>query len=183
MTLYDKIKKIETEIKTIQENVEYLKENNWECKGKLPDFSTEVKNLLEDGEYKDNPIIQKLRCGEDLNEICDEILSERRYSLKFGRKKRKKYNKKVDELSEIIPYTNKLRSYSIFHVLANPESLFIYMPIITTSISSSLIGTGIGLGLATLITSLMYLDNIIGKSKYTKERDIKGGYLQDAIKK
>jgi len=79
-------------------------------KERLLKFETE--KLLIHPEYDDNVVVQRMRDGERLPDIVDEIQSQKRDSLKlpWKRKERRDYNRQADDLDEIT-YTDESVSW------------------------------------------------------------------------
>jgi len=145
MTLYDTIKGKETYIRHLQENIASLRKKGFEVNGELPDLNEEVEGLLEEEPYRDNPIVQRMKNGEELEDIASEIIAQRKYGLKFNKKKREEYNGQVDNLCEVLPLWHKLSKETtplkIGSVLSygEPETFPFYV-----AAAYSLVMTGIG---------------------------------------
>lgn len=129
MVLYKKIKQEEEHIAKLEQTSNFLRENGFEVYGDFPNLEEEARRLLENEEYQDNPVIKRMRTGERLNEIVDEILSHSTYNLKFSKQKRGEYNKEISNLCGVVPILNSLRRGSIFSI-DEPESLIL----LTTSV-------------------------------------------------
>lgn len=115
MILYDKIQQKEREINTTDENIQYLEERGFKVNGgKLLVLKEEAEKLLNDKEYRDNTIVQRLKGSYKLQDIVDGIISSRKFSLKFRKEARKKYNEKVEELSHVIS-TYHFKESTIFN--------------------------------------------------------------------
>lgn len=132
-TLYDKIKEKEDGINDIERSIEVLNKKEFEVKGEVPVLEEEIDKLLSNEDYKNNSVVQRLRAGEKLEPIVQGIASKRKYSLKFNRKKRDKFNEEVNELKPVIPFAYYLRKQSIFNPVSGPESLGTYLALFGAS--------------------------------------------------
>lgn len=134
MTLYDSLKEAEKGIEYTEGIMKRLGDGVYglrikerslgileEINGALT-VQNEVKRLIKRDAYEDNYLVGRIVSGENPEDIIDGIRYQRKFNLKFNRKKRDEYNNMVDKLSQIIPDTARLKIYSIFNI--NEPELF-----------------------------------------------------------
>src|SRR3989338_4645388 len=66
----------------------------------VPSFEANLETIRE--RYQQNPLLQRMRGGERLEKIAEEIADQRRYWDRFSRKEKKAYDTLVKDLAEIV---------------------------------------------------------------------------------
>ncbi|MEK6860860.1 MAG: hypothetical protein AABY07_02715 [Nanoarchaeota archaeon] len=106
-SVYERMIERRTEIEEIEHAKSFLGEYGFEVSdGNYPIFG----EVLEEPEYRDNPIVARLRTGERLEDITDEIVSQGSNNLRFDKTKRVAYNERVKVLNDVVD-ASELRSY------------------------------------------------------------------------
>lgn len=77
-------------------------------------FRDEALELI-DKDYRENTVAKRIKNGEDLESIADDILSKRKFGLGFKQRERKDYNKQIEDLSEFAPSSSRLKAHSVIY--------------------------------------------------------------------
>lgn len=98
MTLYEEIKKIEHR-------------QEMDATLSLFNLRDEALNLLQQPAYRKNWLAIRMEEGQKLEAMAQQLIDDRRYTLKFKENKREEYNLRVQELAEITTYARHLRCH------------------------------------------------------------------------
>ncbi|GEM_PF-3746206 len=135
--LYQQIKGCESRIADLEARAAYLRRQGFDVQGTIPLLQDEARQLLHGKAYDSNPIAQRMRVGEQLENIVDDVFAPyKKVSLRWNKERREKYNEQVRHLDGIVPFG--LYAYPAFHHWTT-EGAMIY----ATSIGAALVG-GIG---------------------------------------
>lgn len=123
MPLYTDIRNYERETDD-QKAIKILERAGY---AEVPKVQDVAKKLLDSDEYKNNPVARRMKRGERLKGISDEILAKSTYKMKlpWRKEERKEYNKLIDELGEIAPQAWGFTVNSALHFL-EPEGAIIW---------------------------------------------------------
>ncbi len=107
MVLYTEIKRIEFRRQT-------------EINLHLFSLRDEAFTLLQQPTYRKNWLAVRIEEGQKLETMAQQLIDDRRYTLKLKENEREEYNHRVQELEEMTFYAKHLRCYPLFS-LNTPE--------------------------------------------------------------
>lgn len=133
--LYDAICALEQKIGDLPRHAEHLERYGLTVTGKIPALRERAEALLDDPQYQGNAVVQRMRAGERLQDIVDETVKLRRYSLKLPGKGRERaeYNRRIDQLALISYRAGSLKRGSIFSPM-EPEGFALFMVTMSTGL-------------------------------------------------
>jgi hypothetical protein len=121
---------IKNSIDEINKYTNRLKEYGFKVEGKLPNLKKAMQNQINQEKYRNNKTIQRVRRGEDIEQITERLIKERSWKLRYNKKEREKYNAKVNELSEMFDAT--ILKVGPFYSSSEVEGLTTYMTVISS---------------------------------------------------